>query len=126
MMRRMLGTMRKCPRMTALMFAVLLVPWIGLELYLSAETVRNPVRIGFVIGLVSYPVLYLIYTLSIQQSAGMALAGIGLSFLAKIVIVTVSAIVLWGIWKVRLLYSMPPLFYSLLSLNFFAIYFARQ
>lgn len=125
-MKRMIGTMRECPRMTALMVAVLLGPWIGLEWYLVSEAAKNPVRMGFVIGLVSYPVLYLIYTLSIERSAGMALAGIGLSFLAKIVIVTASAVVLWGILGSDVLYSMPPLFYSLLSLNFFAIYFARQ
>lgn len=122
----MMERMLEHPKVLAGLVASHAVPWGFLEYYLAGADVLTPVRLGFVIGLVSYPVLHLTYRLSFAQGIDKALLGISLSFLNKIVIVSVSAMVLWGFWRVNLLYFMPPVFFSLLSLSFFALYFAKQ
>jgi hypothetical protein len=114
------------PWATLLMMGTLLTPWLLLELMMTSETPNYAIALGFLIGLASYPVFYLIYTLSIGGNISTGLAGVGLSFIAKVVIVIISISVLWGVWKVDLRRLIPPMFYSLLSFNFFAIYFAKQ
>lgn len=122
----MIRALIKSPKVTALMFTVLLVPWYFLEQLFAVDAAVFAIRLGFLIGLASYPVFHLIYRLSIGQNISMGLAGIGLSFLVKVVIVSGSGFVVWKLWRINLLYLMPPLFFSLLSLNFFAIYFAKE
>jgi hypothetical protein len=108
------------------MVLALAIPWLIVELLLPSQGPNYVVALGFLIGLASYPIFYLIYTLSIGDNIGMGLAAVGLSFIAKVVIVIASISVLWGVWKVDLRRLIPPLFFSLLSLNFFAIYFAKE
>lgn len=121
----MIRTLKRNPKALLLMFFVLLIPWLSLELMSVEWEVRIALRLGFIIGLASYPVFHLIYALSIGQDISMGLMGVGLSFLAKVVIVTGSGFLVWNLWRINLIYMMPPLFFSLLSLNFFAIYLAK-
>lgn len=122
----MIKRMVRHPKALAGIILVHAVPWVAIELYVSRPEVLTGVRLGFLIGLASYPIHHLTYTLSFAQGIDKALLGISLSFLNKIVIVSVSGLVLWGFWRVNLLYFMPPVFFSLLALSFFALYFAKQ
>ncbi|MFB6346394.1 MAG: hypothetical protein ABEK50_11590 [bacterium] len=106
------------------MILSLLIPWGILEVNFHAETATVPVRLAFLIGVFTFPCFYLIYRHSFEQGIEWGLIGIALSFFTKIAIVSASGFLLWGILRINLLYFMPPLFYSLLSLHFFAIYFA--
>jgi hypothetical protein len=108
------------------MVLALALPWLTAELLMPSRGLNYVVALGVLIGLVSYPIFYLIYTLSIGDNIGMGLLAVGLSFIVKVVIVSASISVLWGVWKVDLRRLIPPLFFSLLSLNFFAIYFAKE
>lgn len=122
----MIRAMKESPKVTLSMVMVILLPWLFLEWWLGAGGAKIGLRLGFLIGLASYPIFYLIYTLSIGQDIALGLLGIGLSFLAKVVIVVSSGLVVWKLWRINLLYLMPPLFFTLLSLHFFAIYFANE
>lgn len=123
-MKSMIDSFREKYPITILMMVTILVEWGILEWYWYASEGIVSLRIGFLIGVACYPIIYLIYWYSKEQGIYFGLAGIGLSFLAKIVIIFASCMLFWGVWSFDLQYLIPPLFLSLLTINFFAIYFA--
>ncbi len=123
---RIIETHVRNPKPTLTMVLLLGVPWFTIEWFLLTGSPNYALGFGFLIGLASYPIFYLIYIFSINGTIIAGLAGVGLSFVTKIVIVLITGFLLSVVGTYDLHLIMPSLFYSLLSSNFFAIYFVNQ
>jgi hypothetical protein len=104
---------------------VVLPIWLFLEWNFSLD--RFSLRLGFLVGLLSFPVLLRIYDYGFGEGdTEKAYRAMGLSFFLKGIILFGSYIVLNGIFNLSFREYMFPLFFLIFLLGFLAIYLARK
>ncbi len=115
---------RRWPVVLAIVLVVLPV-WFFLEWNFSLD--RFSLRLGFLVGLLSFPVLLRIYDYGFGEGdMNKAYRAMGLSFLLKGVILFGSYVLLSQIYNLSFREYMFPLFFLIFLLGFVAIYLARK
>lgn len=104
---------------------VLAAVWGGLEWLFSDPVRLFSLRLGFLVALLSVPGMQWIYDYGLGADEGAGTKAMVLSFLYKGSILLGSAILLEATVDISLPYYVLPLFFTIFSLGFVAIYLAR-